>query len=723
MNNRWCIIAGARSGSTWLEEMIYNSFPIGNYKMKLGEPLEYSTESNTSSSHNTGVILNDNNCLAIAISNDSNVTKQQYYDSIFEKFSSADRRQPVVMKIFCQDWKYTEDQYIKFLTMLRDCGYKFINLERSINDRATSWWFMEHYKTVHKWKTKDNTVFYSSTDKFKKNVDHESLVKIDVKTWIDYLNLSLSEDKLNHKICQMFDVITVNYNSLIEDCQKYNIPINSNTSVQKLYDIDYKNKISNYMELIEISNTSEFIQKYGKKNSLSHPILNTACRFAWDYPILQMARNDLRNCCRSMPNPLSQDDLATGKMIFKSNKSINKMKRELLTGIKTEACRSCWNIENVGSKSPRTGIDSLVTYVQRNLWTDKSLNEVKNKLGRLSESDINDIIDINVPRMIEISLGNTCDLKCVYCSHHYSSQWASERLRYKEITIEEIEKPLSDVETKFESAWWDWFESEAGFNTHCINFIGGEPLLIDKFYTYVDRIINFYDSHNTSQEYINISLVTNFNTPKKQFAKFLILTKKLLDHGRFKLDFNVSMESINDRAEFIRSGTNWSLLTENLEKFIKFISIEDTYYPKRCVLNLQIALNNLCISDLPNFFKYVVELQQRYIIPINLRQNQISYPLWNSCYILPESFGKYIDESIDILENENVLHSRYTEFGRWDSYVKFLKSVKHGIQNPKKDNESRRQFAQNIDNLCQRRNINFHDTFPELVEFYNECKQ
>jgi hypothetical protein len=26
MSSRWCIIAGARSGSTWLEEMIYNAF-------------------------------------------------------------------------------------------------------------------------------------------------------------------------------------------------------------------------------------------------------------------------------------------------------------------------------------------------------------------------------------------------------------------------------------------------------------------------------------------------------------------------------------------------------------------------------------------------------------------------------------------------------------------------------------------------------------------------
>ena len=58
MTQRWCIISGARSGSTWLEEMIYNNFPNRNYSMKLGEPLEHSDDYFKSSGHNHSIALN-----------------------------------------------------------------------------------------------------------------------------------------------------------------------------------------------------------------------------------------------------------------------------------------------------------------------------------------------------------------------------------------------------------------------------------------------------------------------------------------------------------------------------------------------------------------------------------------------------------------------------------------------------------------------------------------
>ena len=91
--------------------------------------------------------------------------------------------------------------------------------------------------------------------------------------------------------------------------------------------------------------------------------------------------------------------------------------------------------------------------------------------------------------------------------------------------------------------------------------------------------------------------------------------------------------------------------------------------------------------------------------------------------ILPTSYTRYIDETIDLIETEVVDHTKYSPYGRWDSYLKFLKGIKNGIANPDKNNQSRKEFISNLDKLTSRRNLNFAETFPEMVEFYNECKQ
>jgi organic radical activating enzyme len=720
--NRWCIIAGARSGSTWLEEMIWLGFPKGHYYMKLGEPLEHSAAYISSSKHNVGVRLNEAGYVTVGKSNtdDVAISKEEHYKKTYNTIAAGDRKQPVVMKIFCQDWKYSEAEYTQFLGMLQRVGYKFISLERNIVDRAISWWVMEHTKKVHRWRQGEKLV-YSTPESFDEQGYPSDKITIDTRTWSDYYALTAKEDSAKSRILQKFNHVTVNYETLIDDCLKNNIPIWQYTSIQKTYDQEYKYMISNYDELENFIHSEEFRETYGIKDIVRPKIADTVCQFAWDYPVIQIARNDLRNCCRAVADPVTEKDLDLGSRVFTEFGPIVKQRRELLQGIKTEACRSCWAVEERGARSPRTGFDRFAGWVKQNLWKTIPITEVKEKLSNLSESEIEEIVKIDSPRMIEISLGNTCDLKCVYCNHHYSSQWASEKLRYKEIPLIDVERPLSETDSKFEQAWWEWFETSAAGKINTINFIGGEPLLIEKFHTYTNRILDFYDN-NPSSKSIDISVVTNFNTPKKQFEKFLAITKRIIEKDNFKLDFNISMESIGSRAEFIRNGTNWELMTSNLQKFINFVNEHDTSEPPKVAINLQIALNSLCISDLPNFFQFVIDLQQRNTQrPINLRQNQVVYPQWTSAFILPETYSQYIDQSIELLMRVGLDHSKYTREGRWDSYIKFLYSVKNGITYPEKDNKIRKEFAKQIDQLCERRKLNFEETFPEMVDFYNEC--
>lgn len=457
-------------------------------------------------------------------------------------------------------------------------------------------------------------------------------------------------------------------------------------------------------------------------------IANTLCRFAWDYSVLNISRNELRNCCRTRSHKILDEDWRLERGLFVHFPPIVDIRKDMLRGIRNEACGTCWDIEATGAQSPRTSFESFLAFLEtKNVWPNLTREQLEYKLRNLDEWEFDNLARLSQTNMIEISLGNTCDLKCVYCHHHYSSQWAAENIRWKEIRESELERELPKIQdTTYETLWWDWFENESAYTTYCINFIGGEPLIIDKFYTYVDRILNFYNTHDVYQKNIDFSVVSNFNTPKKFFSKFLDLTLKIVDCQRFTFDFNVSCESIGSRAEYIRTNTDWSLMKSNIEEYIEFLQMIDPLQ-NRVIFNFQIALNSLCVSGFPDFIQWIIDLQNKTGRKIHLRQNIVSHPHWCSPFILPQDYSVYLDQSIELLQNEihcaRVLSDDYSLFGRWDHYISFLNETRKGMLNLEKNGFARKSFADNIEKMKIRRSLDFHATFPEMIPFLEECQR
>jgi hypothetical protein len=75
------------------------------------------------------------------------------------------------------------------------------------------------------------------------------------------------------------------------------------------------------------------------------------------------------------------------------------------------------------------------------------------------------------------------------------------------------------------------------------------------------------------------------------------------------------------------------------------------------------------------------------------------------------------------LKTSKVSAGTYNLFGRWDHYMSFLQTVKRGLENPEKNIKARIEFAENVEKMRQRRNLNFEATFPEMIPFLIECKK
>jgi len=455
-------------------------------------------------------------------------------------------------------------------------------------------------------------------------------------------------------------------------------------------------------------------------------IKDTICAYAWDFPTVSMGRNGLKYCCRTELLHLSEEQIKHGSNIFNEHDDIMQLRRDLLNGVKNHNCRACWEIEGRGGYGPRTRIDKFIDIIiKKQIWSELSRDQIYDKLHKLTENEIDQLIKMQSIRSIDIQLGNTCDLKCIYCGHRESSSWAAERLRYGDIPQDRLAVELPNVDnTEFESIWWDWFENGYGNTTDRIKFLGGEPLFMEKFYTYINRIIDFYENSSTSDRPVSLSIFTNFNTKPFYYEKLLPVVLRIINSKRLKLQFNVSCESTGPRAEFIRFGLDWNIMVKNSENFIKFISDAQSNIPihQRPISFIwQPALNALSISDLPNFVKFVIDLQDKTGYHLGIAQNQVTFPEWLNPGILSPDYSKYIDETISILNEKTPYmdHTLYVE--KWDVYVDFLRSIKSLIEYEDKNYHSRKMFVANVDTLCNRRNLNFHNTFPEMVDFYNIC--
>lgn len=449
-------------------------------------------------------------------------------------------------------------------------------------------------------------------------------------------------------------------------------------------------------------------------------IEKTACRHAWTYPIIDMGRAELRNCCRTPFNTISDDDWSMGINIFKNLEAIKKVKRELLMGIKSEKCRTCWTSEDYGIQSARSGLDDFAHFVKAVKWHQLTHDQIKEKLRNLTNDEIEELVNLEHPEHVELSLSTTCDLKCVYCSHVFSTQWATERLKYGEITPDQVPKNNSD---EYEQIWWEWFEKVASKTVHKITFVGGEPLINDKFYYYVDRLIEYYEQNKTNK--LHIFIATNLNTPKKFFEKFKTTLQKIVNSKYVSIGIGLSFESVGDKNSVIRANANWEVFNKNVFNLMDAIK---TYDVKKNKSNIVImpSLNSLSISNLPEFLKYIISMRDNFDRFIRISNTHVTYPMRYSPFILTSDFSSYIDQSIEILKSSKWYEEiEGPNHGSWIIFADYLSSIKNSINTSNNDEVkfARKDFAQDINKLSVRRNFNFAKVFPEMVDFFKFCSE
>lgn len=421
------------------------------------------------------------------------------------------------------------------------------------------------------------------------------------------------------------------------------------------------------------------------------------------------------------------------------NTSILKTARkEMLNNTRPAECDYCWRIEDNKNLSDRY-------YKSANDWAITEYDKIINSTGD----------EIFKPTYLEVSFGNACNLKCVYCGPEFSSKWTEELKSKGPIVItdgdrkkqwvqgwqdlDNITIPNKDFNPYIE-AFWKWFP-EIYPTLKVYRITGGEPLLNKNTIKSLDYIID------NPREDLELAINTNLSVPEKVWKHFLKKLIELEKSAKFKkITIYASLESWCKKAEYARSDLEFSLLKDRFEELLEKTSV-------RCVIVS--TYNILAITSFKNVLEWILTLKKQFNYnikrdqihkdtKIDIRKNGTVNSVNNFRvgidvpYLRHPKFldAQYCDDNllmdymIPSLEYmiENIGDNPYNMHLGFEKYEveKFQRIVENRLYFNNANTETniiRAKFFDFVNQIDKRRGESFLETFPEMFEYYEECKK
>ena len=319
---------------------------------------------------------------------------------------------------------------------------------------------------------------------------------------------------------------------------------------------------------------------------------------------------------------------------------------------------------------------------------------------------------------LDLRLGHTCNLKCVMCSPHDSSQWVGDHKKiYPLFQAKELKEQMAWDRKDFNNKWHEnpdfWKEMYAQIpNLKQVYFAGGEPLMIREHKWFLEEIIR--------QGYADKILV-RYNTNGLLVDDEIIeLWKKFK-----KVKVGFSIDAVGDRNYYIRYPSDWATIERNLHK------LDNT--PDNIQVSIATAIQILNIKHLADFAKWKISQNFKKVNLENtvggiqagggiVNMHLLYIPTFLSIRLLPEYDKEEVRKSFADLANW--LHANYRQdedfwkhnpygWKRWQAVLDFMDAEDHTIQIP--------AFNEYISKLDTLRSTQFKLVFPELshLESYN----
>ena len=274
-----------------------------------------------------------------------------------------------------------------------------------------------------------------------------------------------------------------------------------------------------------------------------------------------------------------------------NSEKMNKLRMDMLMNIKNDECIKCHRHDSQNIPSAR----KMYTKEYEQFYDEAVANT--NPDGSLKDFKM---------RYYDVRFSNICNFKCRTCGSGFSSQWEQEDLKSKVHYARVV--PKNDNPNFLEEI------KKQASNFYSAYFAGGEPLITEEHYVLLEEMIR------KKATYVKLRYNTNMSNLKFKNKDLLGLWKKFEN----PIEIYASVDHYGERAEYIRHGTDWAKVEENIIEAKK----QSFIYLK---MNTVLSVFNFC--TIGNFYQYLLDKQ------LYTHKDQV-YTLYNMS--VPEHFTAHI---------------------------------------------------------------------------------
>jgi len=431
------------------------------------------------------------------------------------------------------------------------------------------------------------------------------------------------------------------------------------------------------------------------------------CAAKWKQTTVHLQNGHTHSCHHPGTHKIPLEELEVSSSALHNTHHKFKARDEMKAGIRPAECTYCWKVEDSGGISDRV-------HKSKSIWAGAHVKDLATT----------DAVTDHPPSYLEVSFGNVCNFKCAYCAPHISSKWMEEIKQHGPYPTTDKFNNLDLIENRdqmpipnnqpnpYVDAFWDYFPKIAS-KLLVLRVTGGEPLLNKNTFKLLDWLIE------NPQPNLTLSINTNLNVPKANLDRALSKLAHLEKNEYVQeLEIHTSAEGGKQASEYIRFGMNYKEWKKNLQKCIMTLpksafNIMSTFnvcsfgtYEE--FLTDMKRLKELAVSPL---WKATGKFHPRLSIDVPYLRNPsflsmfvLQHPDFNSDWFLSQ-LDKFVNIAIDY------------EFSTRE--VNMLKRLKSLLVNDKGTILDGTNFVAFVDEYDKRRDTNFKETFPELVELYN----
>jgi len=439
------------------------------------------------------------------------------------------------------------------------------------------------------------------------------------------------------------------------------------------------------------------------------------CVLPWIH-LATRPNGDMRICCVANASGAESGDYTVGLVKTESGEPANfgkdlpidafnndymkSVRKTMLAGEVPASCLKCYEEEQQGIASKRIW-ETGTWYLNEKLDIEELIKETQE--------------DGSVPyklRYLDLRLGHTCNLKCIMCSPHDSSQWVPEHKKvYPIFQSPLIKKQMDWSPSQFNNYWhenpqfWEQVFDQIP-NIRQLYFAGGEPLLIKEHRRLLEEIIDRGYADQISLRYNTNGLLIN--------EEIISVWQKFK-----KVKVGFSLDGMEQRGHYIRYPLDWNTIEQSLK-------LLDSA-PDNIQTNIAFAAQILNIKHVPDFIKWKVKSNFK---KINFDKNAAGQtmggglmgvhllwiPTWLSLRVLPAADKKEIRTLF--AELQTWLWDNYTQdtefwetnpygWKRWEGILDWMDAEDH--------TNLLLDFREYITTMDRQRGTDFKNTFPELA--------